>query len=457
MSPGPSHLTRPRRNPQAKLLGQRPSGKLVFINFSLPNWVALSPPLAMLLSLCDGQRDLKDLAAMVQVAGGPMPGPEMLKVMKLFSESGLLEGPAPPPEAPALKPLTTLALYVTRGCNLRCRYCFVSATEPLPGEMNSARLQDLMRQFQTQGGRLLQFLGGEPLLRPDIIQLGQYSRELGLTSNLITNGTLLDAGLAPQVAATFDTVQVSLDGLAPTNDHYRGKGSYDRAVAGLRHLLALGVNPTVSTVVSQGNIEAMDDFLAELVGLGVGRVHFVNLQSCGRGRQAPSSGLSSLDFGRRLLALWQRWGDRLEFPREMLLALPRWQRKTNCGPAEGMLEVDPRGLVYPCYYFMERNTPAGDLNQSSLLDIYHTSPQLGRLRDFSVDRHPRCAGCDYRYLCGGGCLGADSVGEAFCQDMIEFINWVILQGREMLPTGRDDTPEANLHADLKGITAPKVT
>lgn len=454
MTTNESHLTRPLRHPEARLLGQRPSGKLVFVNFSRPDWAALSPSLAMLFSLCDGRRGLDELAALARVDGTGVSPDSLLPVMRHLWQNGLLAGPEEPSSDDEVSPLTTLALYVTRGCNLRCRYCFFSAAEPLPGEMDTTTTKQVMAQFQALGGRLLQFLGGEPLLRPDIIELGQYARELGLTSNLITNGTLLEPGLARRVAQTFDTVQVSLDGLEPVNDRFRGRGSHARTVAGLRNLLELGVKPTVSTVVSQANIDALEDFLAELVELGVSRVHFVNLQPCGRGRSTDSSALSSLDFAKGLLDLWQRWGHRLEFPRDMLLSLPRGQRKLNCRPAQGILEVDPRGLAFPCYYFMEKGLSGGDLRRQPLAEIYQHSPQLTKLRRVSVDRHPRCAVCDYRYLCGGGCLGIETATDQYCQDMIQFINWVLLEGRELRLLAQG-APETNSTTNsIQGVTAP---
>ena len=88
----------------------------------------------------------------------------------------------------------------------------------------------------------LLFSGGEPLIRPDLLELIDYATRNGLRITLSTNGTLIDetiAGKLKQLGLTY--VGISLDGIGDTNDHFRGvKGAFDRAVRGFRNCHAVG-------------------------------------------------------------------------------------------------------------------------------------------------------------------------------------------------------------------------
>jgi radical SAM protein with 4Fe4S-binding SPASM domain len=59
-------------------------------------------------------------------------------------------------------------------------------------------------------------------------------------------------------------VQVSLDGPQEAHDLLRGKGSFRRAIAALRHCAEAGVAVSVATVVFAGNLERFDELEAIL-------------------------------------------------------------------------------------------------------------------------------------------------------------------------------------------------
>ncbi|HPQ68991.1 MAG TPA: SPASM domain-containing protein [bacterium] len=116
---------------------------------------------------------------------------------------------------PAMPPLSKLYVEPTAHCNLTCRTCIRNSwTEP-PGEMDMAvfaNLLDGMRRASTL--HTVAFWGfGEPLLHPRIAEMVAAVRQLGLNTEMITNGLLLDEARATALTeAGLDTLVVSVDG-----------------------------------------------------------------------------------------------------------------------------------------------------------------------------------------------------------------------------------------------------
>jgi MoaA/NifB/PqqE/SkfB family radical SAM enzyme len=76
--------------------------------------------------------------------------------------------------------------------------------------------------------------GGEPFLYPDLFPLARYMVDKGLYVAVNTNGTLMESHAEQIVRDKWSTIFVSLDAFRDVNDAQRGKGSYDKVIAGLK-------------------------------------------------------------------------------------------------------------------------------------------------------------------------------------------------------------------------------
>jgi len=108
---------------------------------------------------------------------------------------------------------------VTDDCNLACAYCDeYHAQAPLPPLDELQRRVDLLDRL---GVQVYDFLGGEPLLHPGIVDLIRHAKSKRGGSNLatiITNGFLLkEEGVRELNAAGLDFMQVSVDSIEPTH------------------------------------------------------------------------------------------------------------------------------------------------------------------------------------------------------------------------------------------------
>ena len=153
---------------------------------------------------------------------------------------------------------------ITNRCTLRCRHCFVYR-EGNPSERPTrsseemdtfTMLQTLERLRDTHRIHTMVWMGGEPLLRKDVLREG-----VGLfkENTIVTNGTLdlVDLGRCVYV--------VSLDGPEEVNDRIRGRGSFERVLHTLGRLPADFV-PTVQVqcVVTRENQDRLEELIPVL-------------------------------------------------------------------------------------------------------------------------------------------------------------------------------------------------
>lgn len=88
--------------------------------------------------------------------------------------------------------------------------------------------------------------GGEPLMRPDIMDILRYAHELGLYTSIITNGTLLSEN-AKKIANIVDLTWVSLDYDSEYHDKMRShQGAFEKAVEGIYRLRQAGGNIVIN-------------------------------------------------------------------------------------------------------------------------------------------------------------------------------------------------------------------
>ena len=78
---------------------------------------------------------------------------------------------------------------VTYGCNLKCKHCYASAGMPIQNELDTAESLDLIDELAEMDVPSLAFSGGEPLVRPDILELTKAAHDRGIYVSLATNGT----------------------------------------------------------------------------------------------------------------------------------------------------------------------------------------------------------------------------------------------------------------------------
>ena len=162
-----------------------------------------------------------------------------------------------------------LRISLTDRCNFRCVYCMpAGGVEWLPGRdlLSDAEILDVVRAAAREHGvRRFKLTGGEPTLRPGLVELVRALRAGGDVDDLslTTNGALLEKLAAPLRDAGLDRVTVSIDSLR--HDRFRQitrSGDLDAVLRGLDRAAAAGFHAVkVNCVVMRGvNDDEVVDF-----------------------------------------------------------------------------------------------------------------------------------------------------------------------------------------------------
>ncbi|MDD5609960.1 MAG: radical SAM protein [Candidatus Omnitrophica bacterium] len=159
-------------------------------------------------------------------------------------------------------------LGLTHECQCRCEYCSVEGyrrNQSSP-ELDTQAIKKLIDDLIALGTVKINFFGGEPLLRKDIIDLVSYASHKGLFVFVDTNGILLNEERVRELKkAGVSCVLVHLSSAQEErHDKVAGlKGAYKRSVAGLMHCLKEKVPCVISTVATKESINSGD--LANLI------------------------------------------------------------------------------------------------------------------------------------------------------------------------------------------------
>jgi len=175
----------------------------------------------------------------------------------------------------------------TRRCNLRCEHCY-AGSDGAPGgeELSDAQARAMIDDLAAFGAPVLLFSGGEPLLRPGVLGLARHAKQAGLRVVFSTNGTLLTREVASEMAgAGVSYAGISLDGLAPVNDAFRGlDGAFERAVTGIRACQAEGVKVGLRLTLTSRNVGELGGIFGLIEREAIPRACFYHLVPSGRGR-----------------------------------------------------------------------------------------------------------------------------------------------------------------------------
>jgi radical SAM protein with 4Fe4S-binding SPASM domain len=381
----------------------------------------------------------------------PSAAAACLRSIARMKEAGVLceesapVGRLPPRKATEPDRLTDVYLHLTDRCNLRCLYCY-NRSHREPGgpdrELSNTELRDLVRQLAEIGAAGAVFTGGEPLLREDTLEVARYARQLGLSTTLLTNGTLLD-GLAGQVAEVFDDVIVSLDSWrAEEQEAVRCGGSFARVVRGIRALTRRGKSRIrLRVVITRHNAASVPEF-PSFACSALGCTDFM-LALC-----SPLGGGTA----RKLLPDPTVFGESLRGFNEALREAGGSssfeehpvESREGCGAGASILSVGPRGDVFPCQCLHTPEMAAGNVRESSLREIWRESPQLARFRQTPPARFQACEECGAAKLCHFRCA---ALYHAFGSDQEWFT-------RVMCPLGRREV-ETRLWEEAERRSGPR--
>ena len=316
-------------------------------------------------------------------------------------------------EAPFL-----VALNLTRRCNLKCAHCYLDAGTLERGdadELATSEVYALLDEIVALSEETMVVLtGGEPLLRPDIMEIAAHASGLGLMVVMGTNGVLLtDKRVAALRQAGVSAVGISVDSLdAGHHDGFRGApGSWAKTISGIDACRRAGLMFQVHFSVTDDNAHELESMIEFCRSSGAAVLNVFFLVCTGRGETYTNISLETYENVLRRVAQAARDEKQLlvrarcapHFKRMALemdpplpVTLIHGYEAGGCIAGTRYCRVTPTGGITACPYIEDS---VGSVRDTPFAEIWRDAPMFNALRAPKLEG--RCGTCEYSKLCGG--------------------------------------------------------
>lgn len=311
------------------------------------------------------------------------------------------------PEAHAVNDENTshMQIFLTDGCNLRCPHCLMKAAEVGEDELSTTEVCNLLDAFKSNGGRIVTFSGGEIAIRPDLSEIIDHCRSLGIKAELLTNGTLWDEPLVGRVAAGLGRVQISIDGFSEeSNAPIRGKGSFAKSLRAVDLFLRAGVK--VEVAVTPMLTDSLESGASHFVSWAKElRQRYKDYDFSFRftgelidGREVQLTPDEQERYGRIMTSIYDGyWGADAE-AESFISFVKSGELRSGC--SFGSFNVRADGDVYACGRVASMR-PLANIRRDNLDDVFRCLRSITHLS--RVENLSPCKECELRYFCGGDC------------------------------------------------------
>jgi uncharacterized protein len=330
--------------------------------------------------------------------------------------------------------MTYMELILTEDCNLRCSYCWEKEKIPhrMPEATALAAVDFLLEVAGPAPGVNILLFGGEPLLAFEVIEkLHAYATQRAaqcgksVAWDMTTNGTLITEDKARWLAQRRVKYLLSIDGARDDHDRHRrfpdGRGSFDCLAEKLpymkRHQPWLGAKMSVTPQTAANlrhNIQTLFDLgLQQFI---VGHAHGVAWSEADRKVYE-----AALREACELYLEKRRRGEpfRMTFFEEGEPGKRKQVAQWGCGAGRGRFCVDSYGDLYGCSKLANlTGVRAGALPLGNVFQGFTKIENRGPLLLDSLAPRTKCAACDLRHACAGGCpaINFHDTGNIFLPD-----------------------------------------
>lgn len=282
-------------------------------------------------------------------------------------------------------------------CNQKCRFCY-AAGQALgkTRELSTDEWKSAIDKLRAAGVPMITFTGGEPTMRPDLVELIDYSR--WFITRLNTNGVLLTEELVNNLKkASLDSLQVTLYSHSEEiHNKLVGSEHFSDTVSGISRAVAVGLDVSVNTPLCSLNADYLKT-LELISSLGVRFVTVSGLICTGSAvKEHDTYDLSSdelYEIVKQAKAFCDEHGMEIDFTSPGLIDKERLEGLSmnvpSCGAALSNMAISPDGRVIPCQSWLGSDAALGNILEDDFSKIWNHELCL-KLRKISDDEAVKC-------------------------------------------------------------------
>lgn len=280
---------------------------------------------------------------------------------------------------------------LTHRCNYKCQFCHFSENEDQSDPLSAADWKRILSDLHSFSPKsVFVFIGGEPFLRRDFLELAEWSADKGLKWSVVTNGYRLIKDADRIAAARPMSIDVSLDGAsAEVHDRSRGiPGSFAKVTEGVAALAKVRAatggrfSIRLKTTVHKFNLHELEELTCLTTKIGADSIDFSMVRGASLPRVAPwlpdaASQEARRKCAKRLIEL-KHAGAPIETSVEKLTMLASDEIELTQHGVKGCkapvrnLQIDAHGNARFCWFHPE----LGNFAEESAHDIWRKEESM---------------------------------------------------------------------------------
>ncbi len=305
---------------------------------------------------------------------------------------------------------TEVHFAITNACNVGCNHCYMESGETDSREMDTETLKLGLKKLQSIGVFHVALGGGDALLRPDLFELAEYAREIGLVPNLTLSGNSITEKIAEQLTI-FGQVNLSIDGIGKTSSVFRNPKMFDMADKAITLLVNAGVKTGINCVMGRNNFEAIPQLFKYAKKKKVNEIEFLRLKPTGRAKDLYKEERTTYDQNIKLIPLLSKYSKKYKIEAKIDCSfipmlcyhkppLDYLDKSATYGCEAGNVLIGAKsdGKINGCSFL-----PATELSIFDFHDQWHTGTYFKNLRSWQSRAVEPCKSCSYLNICKGGC------------------------------------------------------
>ena len=304
---------------------------------------------------------------------------------------------------------------LTNRCSAGCPHCYMDAGSADAEELDTAGMRKAFKALADLGVFHVALGGGEALERPDLFELADFARQVGLVPNLTVSGRGITETVARRMRV-FGQVNVSMDGVGEAYAVFRGQNDFKLADRAVMRLVAAGVPTGINCVVGHRNFDQIAALFTYARERGLNEIEFLRYKPAGRAKdrdaflKLATTAEQNIALTPLLAELSERWHVTAKIdcsfipmfchhrpPVEVLESLGTY----GCEAGNVLWGVRSNGDVAGCSFLETIGRSVMELAQSPSI----IQPSFLNLTTWPHRAPEPCRSCEYLNLCRGGCRG----------------------------------------------------
>lgn len=296
---------------------------------------------------------------------------------------------------------TSIHVEIVSECNERCIHCFI------PHELKTDLMDEgLFYRILDQAKELnllhITISGGEPMLHPRFVNFVKKCREYDMSVNVLSNLTLLNEKMISEMKKNpLLSVQTSVYSMHPDvhDGITRRINSLSRTCISVRKLIESGIPTQLSCPIISANYDtykSVEEWAADL-GISVGFDYSI-IAKYNHNKDNLGSRLSYEKLDEYIT---EKINCDTSYIEDLKKTIADNKQKSisdyMCSVCSSSLCIGPNGNVFPCVGWSDR--VVGNLDQSSLFDIWYKSSEVKKLRSIRRQDISECISCDQKDYC----------------------------------------------------------